>query len=219
MTTIEYTRQELILSPEKAREAKVTVFGCGTVGSNVAVEAARLGIGNFVLYDFDDVEPHNIPSQRFTKDDLGMLKVDATAAHIEEVSNDANVTTHNTKVTGPVIVGSGIVVLAVDSMESRSAIYRVLKNQHGIDKILDFRMSGNVLQCYAFDPGQDAYEHTLFDDADAEPAPCGGRTVSYTGALSGAIGANYIRKVLNEQPVPFSTVMDMESMDLLAFVA
>jgi molybdopterin/thiamine biosynthesis adenylyltransferase len=216
MTTIEYTRQANILNPETAQNAKVTIFGCGTVGSNVAVEAARLGVGNFVLYDFDDVEAHNIPSQRFTKDDLGSLKVDATAAHVEEVSNDANIVTHNKKVDGPVIVGDGIVVLAVDSMDSRSKIYNVLKNQRGISKILDFRMSGNLLQCYSFNPGDDNYEHTLFDDKDAEPAPCGGRTVSYTGALSGCIGANYIRKVLNDADVPFTTVIDLEAMDMIA---
>lgn len=216
MTVIEYTRQASILEPALAAESKVTVFGCGTVGSNVAVECARLGIGNFVLYDFDDVEPHNIPSQRFTKDDLGTLKVDATSTHIEEVSNDASVTVHNARVDGPVLVGGGVVILAVDSMDSRKTIWNAIKNQRTIQKVLDFRMSGNILQCYAATPGDENYLGTLFDDSEAAPAPCGGRTVSYTGALSGAIGANYVRKVLNGDGIPFSTVIDMDAMDMIA---
>lgn len=214
--TIRYDRQELIINPTVAQDAKVVVFGCGTVGSNVAVEAARLGIGNFDLYDFDIVEAHNIPSQRFTKDQMEMLKVDATADQINSVSNDANVTKHNRKVEGPVIVGDSIVILAVDSMKSRADIRNVLRRQPSIKKVLDFRMSGNKLQCYAFDYDSTDYDGTLFDDDVADPTPCGGRTVSYTGALSGAIAANYIRKVLNGDSVPFTTVIDMDSVAMIA---
>lgn len=212
---VDYGRQTLIMDPLKSRDAKVTVFGCGTVGSNAAVECAKLGIGRFSLYDFDMVEAHNIPSQRFSKTDIGRQKVDALKEQINAVSDIGVVSVFNTRVDGPVLVGDGIVILAVDNMVGRRLVYDILKTQVGVDKIIDFRMGGNVLQCYAFDPGDERYEHSLFAEEDAVEAPCGGRTVSYTGALAGCLAANYTRKVLSGGVVPYMTQFDLEAMDMV----
>lgn len=212
---VEYGRQTLILDPATANKLHVTVFGCGTVGSNAAVECARLGVGNFTLYDFDEVEPHNVPSQRFVKDDIGRKKVHALADQIAVVSNDSNIVTVDKKVDAPVMLKDGIFILAVDSMESRKYIAENILAYATGGIIMDFRMSGNLLQCYCFEPGNADYLATLFDDKDAEPAPCGGRTVSYTGALSGCIAANYARKHLNGDEVPFFTGVDLDAVQLM----
>ena len=215
--TIKYDRQTDLLRPDVAYEAHATIFGCGTVGSNAAVELAKLGVGNFDLYDFDIVEPHNIPSQRFNIGDLGSNKAEATAAQLMLLMNDPDgrVRYHDTKVEGP-MMPRGICILAVDSMESRELIYtKCLKFNMAVPLVMDFRMSGNLLQCFAFQPGDDRYESTLFSDEDAEPAPCGGRTVSYTGALAGCIAANYARKHLSGGSVPFTTSIDLEGMGML----
>ena len=213
---ITYGRQELILPQAVASRAKLTVFGCGTVGSNVATEAARLGVKSFELYDFDDVEGHNIPSQRFIKSDIGRPKVDALKDRIANVHNAPIIKTFNRKVDGPMML-DGIVLLAVDSMESRKAIYdKAIAKSPRVGLVLDFRMAGNLLQCYAFARDDERYTLSLFGDDQADTStPCGGRTVSYTGALSGSIGANYIRKHLAGQAVPYMTSIDLESMELL----
>ena len=72
------------------------------------------------------------------------------------------------------------------------------------------------MQCYGFPPGDERYDATLFGDGEAVHTPCGGRTVSYTGALAGCIAANYVRKFLNDQPVPFFTGVDLDAMELMA---
>lgn len=212
---ISYGRQELILDPTVARNTHITVFGCGTVGSNAAVEAARLGIGRFTLYDFDDVEAHNIPSQRFTKHDMGRKKVDALADQVLAVSNGPEITTQDTKVEGAVMVKPGPIILAVDTMQSRKDIFTKAIKFSNCPLVLDFRMSANLLQCYAFPFSDQRYEATLFDDDDADPAPCGGRTVSYTGALSGCIAANYLRKHLKGDEIPFVTTIDLDLMGIM----
>jgi molybdopterin/thiamine biosynthesis adenylyltransferase len=192
------------------------VFGCGTVGSNVAVECAKLGVGNFSLYDFDVIEGHNVPSQRYNKEDIGRPKVEALAEQLEHVHNAPYVKQCNAKVEGPVLE-SGIMLLAVDSMSSRRLIFeKVIAKSRNSTLMLDMRMSGNLLQCYAIDPRdgeqRDNYLASLFDDKDADPAPCGGRTVSYTGALSGAIAANFVRKHLDGKHVQYFTAIDLEAM-------
>lgn len=216
---ITYGRQELIIDPAKASDHKVNIFGCGTVGSNAAVEIAKLGVPNFKLFDFDKVEGHNVPSQRYDKTDIGRDKQDALVDQLARVSNSP-VVDKGGKVSGPVLC-DGIAIVAVDSMSARKLIWeKVLKPLRGITLAMDFRMSGNLLQCYAFNPNDkddsENYPQSLFDDKDADPAPCGGRTVSYTGALSGAIAANYTRKHISGQRVPYFTAVDFEAMDFFA---
>ena len=162
---IQFTRQELILEPAKARAAKVALFGQGTVGSNAAMEIMRLGVPNLHLFDFDNVEPHNLPSQRFDKQHLGMNKAEAMKQQLAFMCNadGKHVKVTTKKVEGPVMV-EGIVILGVDTMESRRLIWeKALKPQRKVDLVLDFRMSANLLQCYAFDPRDERYETTLFD--------------------------------------------------------
>ncbi len=216
---VTYGRQELVLEPKKANDATVNIFGCGTVGSNAAVEIAKLGVPNFKLFDFDKVESHNVPSQRFGKADIGRAKLDALVDQLASVSNDPNITKGG-KVTGPVVC-NGIAIVAVDSMAARKLIWeKVLKPLRSITLAMDFRMSANVLQVYSFNPNDkdhsDNYPQSIFDDKDADPVPCGGRTVSYTGALSGAFAANYVRKHLNGDAVPYFTAIDLDAMHLLA---
>ena len=217
MTTIEYTRQELILDPIKAEQAQVHIFGQGTVGSNAAVEIARLGVSHQHLYDFDVVEGHNLPSQRFDINHLETNKAMAVAAQLTSLTNDKakRVKTHTTKVEGPVMV-QGIAILAVDTMKSRREIWEKSLRPNGeVELVLDFRMRANLLQCYAFAPRDERYDAVLFSDEDADPAPCGGRTVSYTGAFIGAFAANYVRKHIMGDAIPFFTAIDLDAMQMM----
>ena len=60
---IEYTRQLGILSPEHMKGIKVTLIGCGGIGSMTGLILAKMGIGNLWVYDYDKIEAHNVPNQ------------------------------------------------------------------------------------------------------------------------------------------------------------
>ena len=62
--------------PAKCK-GRIHIIGCGSVGSTVAELLARFGITDFVLYDFDTVEPHNIVNQMFTAKHIYKPKVEA----------------------------------------------------------------------------------------------------------------------------------------------
>ena len=36
------------------------IFGCGAIGSAAAIQLTRMGAVNFVMYDMDRIEAHNI---------------------------------------------------------------------------------------------------------------------------------------------------------------
>ena len=59
-------------------KAKVSILGCGGLGSNIAMILARAGIGEIYLYDFDKVEYSNLNRQNYKISDIGKEKTLAT---------------------------------------------------------------------------------------------------------------------------------------------
>lgn len=214
---VSYSRQQDFLDAEKARETTVSVIGLGTVGSNAAVELARLGIGTLHLVDADVVEAHNLPSQRYPLADLGVAKTAACKAQVEAVSDHVTVTTHEGFLTGGESLPDGPVILAVDDMDARKAIVDLsVAWRPGHPLCIDTRMAGMALQIFAFDPsaaeGLDAWAEWWFPQSEAHPVPCGGRSVSFIGPTSGALIASMVRAHVMGEPVHFMTTMDLRSM-------
>jgi len=59
------------------RQASVGIAGAGGLGSVVAENLARAGVGRLVAADHDVVEPSNLNRQRYTLDQVGLPKVQA----------------------------------------------------------------------------------------------------------------------------------------------
>lgn len=59
---------------------RIGIVGLGSVGSILAEMLDRMGLENYVLIDFDEVQIHNLDRlQTATRRDIGKLKVDVTA--------------------------------------------------------------------------------------------------------------------------------------------
>jgi len=74
-------------------DSRVVILGCGSVGSLVALELARAGVGHFVLCDADVVEYHNLCRHQCGIDDVGDLKVNAIAKKIRNINPKAEIHT------------------------------------------------------------------------------------------------------------------------------
>ncbi len=68
---------------EKVKSAKVAIAGLGGLGSNIAVNLARTGVGNLHLIDFDIVEPSNLNRQQYKVKHLGLYKTEALKNEIK----------------------------------------------------------------------------------------------------------------------------------------
>ena len=68
------------------------ISGCGSVGSQVALQLARSGVGKFVLCDTDCVEIHNICRHQCSLKDVGRYKVDAVEERILQINPNAEIT-------------------------------------------------------------------------------------------------------------------------------
>lgn len=130
-------------------KGRVHIIGCGSVGSALAENIARLGIKKFDLWDFDVVEPHNIVNQQFTRNDIGKLKVEAVKDLIESINDEAQVRVHPDGWNGETL--SGYIFLAVDSIEIRREICEKHRMNFAVKAVFDFRTGLTDAQHYAAD--------------------------------------------------------------------
>ena len=115
-----------------AVDGKCHIIGCGSVGSTIAENLARLGITKFVLYDFDIVEPHNLANQMFVNADIKKPKIEATKRIITDINPEAESTIelHPEGYTGQKL--NGYVFLAVDNIDLRRDICTKQKQNQNI---------------------------------------------------------------------------------------
>ena len=132
---------------------KCHIIGCGSVGSTVAENLARLGVSKFVLYDFDIVEPHNLANQMFVQSDIKKPKVEAVKKIICDINPEAESTI---EVFGQGYTDqklNGYVFLAVDNIDLRREICEKNRMNKAIKAVFDFRTRLEDAQHYAADWG------------------------------------------------------------------
>lgn len=84
---------------EKVKNARVAVAGLGGLGSNIALNLARTGVGTLHLIDFDVVEPSNLNRQQYMIKHLGMKKAQAIKEQISQINPFVKVVTDDVKIT------------------------------------------------------------------------------------------------------------------------
>ena len=86
-----YSRNTGLLESKVMLSKKVLLAGAGSVGSLIALELARAGVGYFVLADSDILEIHNICRHQLGWKDIGRYKVDAVKDAILNINPTAKV--------------------------------------------------------------------------------------------------------------------------------
>lgn len=130
-------------------KGKCHIIGCGSVGSTIAENLARLGVTNMALYDFDTVEPHNIANQMFVNSDIKKPKIEATRRIIVDINPDASesITLFPEGYVGQKL--SGYVFLCVDNIELRKEICLKNRMNRSIKAVFDCRTRLEDAQTYA----------------------------------------------------------------------
>ena len=136
--------------PEKD-ECKINIVGCGSVGATIAENLARCGITNMVLWDFDDVEPHNLANQIFRQQDIGKPKVEALLDILKDINPDVAETVELKPEGWKGKVMSGYVFLCVDNIELRKEIAEKHMDSPFVKAMFDFRTRLEDAQHYAAD--------------------------------------------------------------------
>ena len=110
----------------KLRRSRVTVVGCGAVGSFAIEALARGGIGHLKLIDYDAVELSNINRQLFAlSSTLGQRKVEVAKSRIKDISSDILVDIFDEKLTKDnvekLLGETDFVIDAIDDIDGKIA--------------------------------------------------------------------------------------------------
>lgn len=178
-----------LLIPEGMGDKRALIVGAGTVGSNVAMALASVGVRHFTIYDHDTVGIHNLPSQAFTSDQVGYNKASMLSRNLHARFGLDGMQTHivEDKFLPTVLCKDyEIMVSGADSMTVRKAVSMWARGTNA--RLIDTRCGGHEIQTWAYDTADDdqyeLYRSTLYRDSDADPLPCGGEMYPVAGLVA-----------------------------------
>jgi len=134
-----YQRTELVIGKEKLQKlkgSKVCICGIGGVGSYALEALARIGIGNIIIIDKDDVDITNVNRQLIaTVDNVGNSKVEEAKKRITSINPNIQVTAikdyiDSSNVDKYITEDWDYVVDAIDSVESKIDIIKKCKQKN-----------------------------------------------------------------------------------------
>lgn len=110
----------------KLKNVKVGIAGLGGLGSNVAVSLARIGVGSFVLVDFDVVELSNLNRQYYFLKHVGMYKTEALKDVLMNINPKISIELKRVKIKDENVVelfkDVDILVEALDDAEEKAML-------------------------------------------------------------------------------------------------
>ncbi len=112
---------------ERIANASISLCGLGAVGGYTLEVLARLGVGNFRLFDFDTVEPSNINRQLCAlTSTVGKLKTELWRERILDINPKARVEIFNEFIDAAnidkIVSGVDVVVDAIDTISSKALV-------------------------------------------------------------------------------------------------
>ena len=209
----DFSRQTGLLSPDQI-DCPVTIIGLGGIGSWTAFALAKCGYPSLEVWDDDVIKAANCPNQIWRPCDIGTPKVVAFQDFIREFSTTEVAAIWNRFTQND--TAHGIVIAAVDSMESRRVIWdRVVRNP-AVPLYLDGRMARESGRVYTINPSSPAeasfYESTLYSDREASDVPCGERAIVHNVMILAGLIASQLKKYWRGQPFPHEILFELGSL-------
>jgi molybdopterin-synthase adenylyltransferase len=190
-----YSRQTLFagIGPtgqERLGAATVAIVGCGALGTVLANNLARAGVGHLRIADRDYIETNNLQRQiLFDEDDIAraLPKAAAAAEKLRRVNSEIAVEAFVQDVTAdtiePLIAGADLVLDGTDNFETR-----YLLNDACVRARIPWIYSG-VIASYGVTmpivPGETACLRCVFPE---RPLPGTTATCDTAGVLNGIVG-------------------------------
>ncbi|QIB67131.1 ThiF family adenylyltransferase [Kineobactrum salinum] len=186
MADLSIIRHQSIFDPTKVK-VPIHIIGAGATGSRIWLALVELGMTDITVYDFDNVEAHNLANQIYLHDDIGKPKVHALRDYYTRKTGKEppegmafvprKVDQDNTTFESM----PGIVLLLTDSMASRRDIYGALFPPVGVQSatigLIETRMAssyGNIFTINCLNKKQLMYwAATLPTDERTETTVCG----------------------------------------------
>ena len=210
--------------PKKVKD-RCHIIGCGSIGGNVAELLVRYGIADIVLWDFDDVEPHNLANQIYTEEDIGQPKTVALHKYLSKI-NPVCKKSIKSKYKYKGIPLEGYIFMCVDSVEVRKQIVEANWYNPYVKAVFDFRTTLLEGQTYFADWTNIKQKESLKESlnftheeakANTPVSACGFElSVSPVVKICSIMGIVNFTNYINEQPTKHAIICDPYSYDFIA---
>ncbi len=193
-----YSRQYDIIKPEELT-TPIRIIGAGGIGSWTALALTKMGCSKITVQDFDKVDESNTASQIYTSYQIGQPKSLALKETCAFYSDP--IETEDLKWEPKQEIKEPIVIMALDSLQTRADLWQDLKKNTDVRLLIDGRMAGDFLRVF-FVPltsNYDNYEKSLVPPERVDPEPCTGKAVVYNVFMVASIIANLVKKFQKEE--------------------
>lgn len=185
---------------------RVTIVGAGGIGSWTAMALAKLGVREFIVYDMDKVEEHNLGSTPYHHEELGKKKVRALKPIIERFGFGVKFRGISKRYEGGPLPKTDVLISAVDSMEGRRLLFKEAVKQK-IPFFIDGRIGGENLRVYSIRPtkapDRKFYRLTTKKSIQIAPLPCSAQQCIDIGlAVSSLITRAFRNWIAVEEYIP-----------------
>jgi hypothetical protein len=215
-TNTRFLRQLDIVPPEKLT-FPITVIGAGAIGSATVVCIAKMGCSNITIWDDDNLNEHNIPNQLCKPALIGRPKVEALAQLVYELS-EVRIRGDCRRYAGQNL--DGVVIVAIDNMSARQAIWKRVKGSPKVPLLIDARMGAEFARIYTIRPVSvedgDFYAENLYPNTEAERLPCSAQSIIYCPTVIAGLIALQIKLFATNQPTKREILFDLPSLHLIA---
>ncbi|MCM1449483.1 MAG: ThiF family adenylyltransferase [Clostridiales bacterium] len=188
-----FSRNTGILESDIMLKKGVVIIGCGSVGSFVALELARAGVGRFFLIDMDILSYHNICRHQCGILDVGKYKTTALRERILQINPKAEVHVSHKRIQDvplaeiePFCTPDAIVVGCADNREGDYYAAQLLAKPNGMPFISigcwERAFAGEIFYCLS--TGMPDYEDFL-----ATMTETSGRVEANTHIYMGEVGS------------------------------
>jgi molybdopterin/thiamine biosynthesis adenylyltransferase len=195
-----FSRQRDLVPMERLSTCKATVVGVGAIGRQAALQLAAMGVPWLQLVDFDIVEESNLASQGYLEEDLGRMKVEATADLCRKINRNLEVRVVIDRFKRSMEVGN-VAFVCVDRIDTRRLIWEAVKNK--VDFFADGRMAAEVLRVLVASDAvsRKHYPTTLFAAEEAYQGACTAKTTIYCANIAAGLMLAQFTKWLRRLPV------------------
>jgi sulfur carrier protein ThiS adenylyltransferase len=209
-----FERQEAFVPERRLQSLTATVIGVGSIGRQVALHLAAIGVRRLQLVDFDRVEVSNITTQGFSAIDVGQLKVDAVNQSVLVIDPETTVDPIADRFRPKHSIGEAV-FCCVDSISAREAISRSVR--HRIRFWVDGRMLGEVIRVLAEADSADwgHYASTLFPEAEAQVGRCTAQSTIYAASIAAGLMVHQFTRWLRGLPVDPDMTLNLLAGELI----
>lgn len=209
-----FIRNASIINQDSINKYGAVIIGVGAIGSHLAEMLAKMGVKNFTLIDFDEVDEINLSVQGFSESQVGLLKVEAVKKRLTEIRKDIVCSVFNSRYERRMVPENSIVFSCVDSIDTRARILR----DFVISKwalLIDGRMSSESFRSFLVEKEDiEEYSKTLFPAKDAYREGCTSRATIYCANMAAAVMCVQMKQYVMGQDLRKQVHFDILGLDI-----